>query len=110
MRLANGAITLFINDRLAVIDGLRKLRNWLLFLLVAFFKKNSLFSKDPITFMLSFISLFVRFILKPIILSKFGIIFLKVVADFTNLSSLSYENFLAKSCSLLTISYITINK
>ena len=43
------------------------------------------------------------------ILLQFDIIFLKVSADFTSLSSLSCGTLLAKSFTLLTISYIALS-
>ena len=63
MLLANGVRTFFIAVKLAVINGQRKLRNppfLLMILLVVSFKKIPLFSKDLITFVISFISLFVK--------------------------------------------------
>ena len=61
--LANGVSTFFINGNLAVINGLRKLRNissWLVIFLVVPFNKIHLFSKDLIIFIVVFISLFVN--------------------------------------------------
>ena len=51
-------------------NGLRKLRNlssWLVITLVVPFNKMPLFFKDLITFVISFISLFVRVIPEPVI-------------------------------------------
>ena len=59
--LANGVTTSFINGKSVVINGLRKLRNpasWLLTFLVVPFNKIPLFSKDLISFIVSFILLF----------------------------------------------------
>ena len=67
--LANGVSTFFINDKLAVINGLRKFKNppsWLVIFLVVSFNKIPLFSKDLITFIISFISLLVRVIPEPV--------------------------------------------
>ena len=68
MLLAYSVKTFFINGKLAVINGLRKLRNshfWLITFLIVPFNKYRLFSKDLITFMIPFISLYVSVI--PII-------------------------------------------
>ena len=68
MLLAYSVRTFFINGKLAVINGLRKLRNshfWLITFLIVPFNKYRLFSKDLITFMIPFISLYVSVI--PII-------------------------------------------
>ena len=68
MLLAYSVRTFFINGKLAVINGLRKLRNshfWLITFLIVSFNKYRLFSKDLITFMIPFISLHVSVI--PII-------------------------------------------
>ena len=58
-------IKLFINGKPALINGLRKFKNpssWLVFFLVVLFNEIAIFFKDSITFAISFISLFVRFI------------------------------------------------
>ena len=66
MLLANGVSTFFINGKPAAINGLRKLRNpWLVVFLVVPFNKIPLFSKDLISFIISFISLIVSVILQP---------------------------------------------
>ena len=68
--LANGVSTFFINDKLAVINGLRKFKNppsWLVIFLVVPFNKIPLFSKGVITFIISLILLFVRFIFEPVL-------------------------------------------
>ena len=62
--------TFFINVKAAVINDLRKLENppsSLVIFLVVHFNKISLFSNDLITFIISFISLFVRFFPEPLI-------------------------------------------
>ena len=68
--LANRVSTLFINGKPAIIDVLRKSINppsWLVVFVVVPFIKISVFSKDLITFTISFISLFVRVIPEPVI-------------------------------------------
>ena len=63
--LANGVITLYINDKPAVINEWIKWRNlpsWLVTFVVV-----PLFSKDLITFIISFIPLFVGVITGPVI-------------------------------------------
>ena len=67
--LANGISTLFINGKPAVINVLRKFNNPLSLLVIFVvipFNKIPLFSKDLITFIISFISLFVRVIPEPV--------------------------------------------
>ena len=62
---AIGVSTFFINGKAVVINGLRKLSDppsWLVIFLVVPFSKIPLFSKDLITFTISFISLFVNVI------------------------------------------------
>ena len=61
--LAIDESTHFINGKPAVINGLTKLRSshfWPVIFLVVTFSKIPLFSKDLFTFLISFISLFVR--------------------------------------------------
>ena len=61
--LARGVSKLFIYGKPAAINGLRKLRNpssWLVRFLVVPFSKFFLFSKDLITSIISFISMFVQ--------------------------------------------------
>ena len=68
--LANGVKTFFINGKQAVINGLRKLGKppfWLVIFLAVPFIKIPLFFKEFITFVISFISLFVRNISEPVI-------------------------------------------
>ena len=68
--LARGVSKLFINGKLAFINGLGNVKNslsWQVIFLVVPFNKIPLFSKDLITFAMSFISLFVRVIPKPVI-------------------------------------------
>ena len=63
--LGNGVNTFSINDKQAVINGLRKLTKppfWLVIFLVVPVNKSPLFSKDLFTFIMSFASLFVRVI------------------------------------------------
>ena len=60
----------FINGKLAVINGLRKLRNphsWLGIFIVVSFNKIPPFCKNFIIFIISFILLYVRVILEPVI-------------------------------------------
>ena len=74
-------ITLFINGKTAVINGWRKLRNlpsWQVIFVVVPFKKF-LFSEDLITFIISFISLFVRVITGHVIDEVPFLIFLPIV-------------------------------
>ena len=62
--IARGVSTLYINGKPAVINILRKLKNpppWTVIFLVVPFKKN-LFSKELITFIISFSKLFFRVI------------------------------------------------
>ena len=62
-----------MNGKPAVINGLRKFKNppsWLVIFLVVSFNKIPLFSKDFVTFIISFISLFIRVILVPKTLSE----------------------------------------
>ena len=68
--LARGVSKLFINGKLAFINGLGNVKNslsWQVIFLVVPFNKIPLFSKDLITFAMSFISVFVRVIPKPVI-------------------------------------------
>ena len=70
--LANGVSTYFINGKPTDINSLRKLRNppfWLLMILVLVvsFNKIPVFSKDLITFAISFTSLFVSVVPEPVI-------------------------------------------
>ena len=68
--LANDVSTFFINGKEVIINGPRKLENhpsWLLIFLVFLFNKISLISMELMTFMKSFISLFVSVSPKPII-------------------------------------------
>ena len=63
--IARGVSTLYINGKPAVINILRKLKNpppWTVIFLVVPFKKNLLFSKELITFIISFSKLFFRVI------------------------------------------------
>ena len=62
--LANGVRIILNAAKPAVINGLIKLRNPYSWLLI-FSGKIPLFSKDLVTFMISFISLFVSVILEP---------------------------------------------
>ena len=55
----------FIDDKAAVINGLRKFKNpplWLVMFLVIPFNKMPLFSKDLATFIICFMPVFVRVI------------------------------------------------
>ena len=57
--LVNGVSILLINYKPTITDGIRKFKNrpyWLAIFLVVPFDKISLFSRDLITFILSFIS------------------------------------------------------
>ena len=67
--LARCVSTLFINAKTAAINDLRKLRNsspLLVIFLVVRFNKIALFSKDLITFILTFVSLFATLIPEPL--------------------------------------------
>ena len=66
--LANSVSTFSICSKPAVTNGLKQLRNppsWQVTFLLAPFNKIPLFSKDFITFIISFISVFVRAIPEP---------------------------------------------
>ena len=66
MLLANGVSTFFINGKPTDINGLRKLKNllpWLVMFLAVSSKNMPLFSKDLITFII--FSLFVNVIPEP---------------------------------------------
>ena len=66
--LANGVITFFINGRPTFTNGARNLSNLpscIIILAVVSFNKIPRFSKDLITFIISFISLFVSVIPEP---------------------------------------------
>ena len=68
--LLNWVSTVFINVKPAVIYGLRKLRNppsWLAMFLVVPFNEIDLISKVLFTFIIFFVSLFVRAIPEPLI-------------------------------------------
>ena len=72
----------FINGKPAVIKDLRKLRNppsRLVIFVVVPFNKIPLFSTKLITFIISFISLFVRFITEPVIDEILLLIFLPII-------------------------------
>ena len=72
----------FINGKPAVINDLRKLRNppsRLVIFVVVPFNKIPLFSTKLITFIISFISLFVRFITEPVIDEILLLIFLPII-------------------------------
>ena len=67
----DGKKTVFINCKPAVVNGLRKVKSplsWLVIFLVVVLNKIPLFSKDLITFIICFISLFVvnRVIPEPV--------------------------------------------
>ena len=67
--LARCVSTLFINAKTAAINDLRKLRNsstLLVIFLVVRFNKIALFSKDLITFIWTFVSLFVTINPEPL--------------------------------------------
>ena len=69
-----GVSTIFINGKPAIINGLRKFKNppsWQVIFVVVSFIKIPLFSKDLITFIIYFISLFVRVIPEPLLNVKF---------------------------------------
>ena len=60
---------IFIYYEPTIIDGIRKFKNrpyWLLIFIVVSFNEIPLFSKDLITFIMSFISRFVRVIPEPV--------------------------------------------
>ena len=66
--LANVVSTFFINGKPAVINGLTKLRNpssWPVIFLIVPVNKIPLISKDLITFIITFISFFIRVIPVP---------------------------------------------
>ena len=68
--LTNDVRTYFIIGKPAEINGLWKFRNspsWLAIFLVVYFNKTPLFSKDLITFIISFVSLFLSAILEPLL-------------------------------------------
>ena len=72
----------FIDYKSTVIDSLRKLRNpssWLVIFIVVSSNKIPLFSKDSATFILSFVSLFVRVIHEPLIDEIPFLIFLPII-------------------------------
>ena len=67
--LANVVSTFFINGKPSVINGLRKLRNpssWPVVFLIVPVNKIPLISKELITFIITFISFFIRVISVPI--------------------------------------------
>ena len=69
-RLANGVSAVSTNGKTAVINGLRRFKNplsWLVIFLVVPFNKTSLFYKTLITFIIYFILLFVRVFPEPVI-------------------------------------------
>ena len=69
-----GVSAIFINGKPAIINGLRKFKNppsWQVIFVVVSFIKIPLFSKDLITFIIYFISLFVRVIPEPLLNVKF---------------------------------------
>ena len=79
--LAKVLSKLFINGETTVIDNLGKFRNppsWLVIFLVVPLNKIPLFSIDLITFITSFISLFVRVFPKPAIDENAFLIFLPI--------------------------------
>ena len=67
--LVNGVSARFIYYKPTIIDGIRKFKNrpyWLVIFLVISFNEIPLFSKDLISFIISFISCFVRVIAEPV--------------------------------------------
>ena len=70
MHVANGVSTVFIHDKPTEINGVKKFRNprsWLVIFLVLPFYNIPLFPKDLITFIISFISLFLSIKSEPLI-------------------------------------------
>ena len=70
MLLANGVSTFFINDKPTEINGVKNFRNppsWLVIFLVLPFYNIPPFPKDLITFIISFISLFLSIKAEPLI-------------------------------------------
>ena len=90
-RLANGMRIFFINGKRAIINGLKTLRNplsWMEIFLAVSFNKIYLFSKNLITFIISFTLFFLRVIPAPKNVSGSDIIFLK-----TSINLLVYWQF-----------------
>ena len=109
--LHGGVNTVFLNGKPAAVNGLRKLRNrpsWLVIFLVAPFNKIPLLSKDLITFITSFISLFVRVIPAPKTFLRSFEIYLEVLPVF--IMSLSDTFLLNKSSALLGILPATLEE
>ena len=80
--LANGVRTLSIYYKPTIIDGKRKFKNrlyWLAIFLVISFNEIPLLSKDLITFIISFISWFVRVIPEPLTDEILFLIFLSII-------------------------------
>ena len=74
--------TLFINYKPTIIDGIRKFGNrpyWLAVFLVVPFNEILLFSKDLITFIIFFLSSFIRVIPEPVTDELQLIIFLPII-------------------------------
>ena len=74
--------TLFIYYKRTIIDGKRKFKNclyWLAIFLVISFNEIPLLSKDLITFIISFISWFVRVIPEPLTDEILFLIFLSII-------------------------------
>ena len=81
--LDNHVSSFFINKKPAVISCFRKLENsvsWLVVFLVVSFYKIPLFSEDLITFIISFISLLVKFIPEPACFAIFPLNFSLIVS------------------------------
>ena len=88
---ATGVSILSINGKLAVINGPKEFKNlpsWLVTFLAAPFNKIPLFSKDLITFIISFTSSFVRVIPEPVIFSLLTYLFAYLENFFLDISVL----------------------
>ena len=87
--------TFFIYYKPNIIDGIRKFKNcpyWRALFLVVSFNEIPLFSKDLITFIISFISWFIRVIPEPVTNEIAFLIFLPImlIPASTSLSLFSY--------------------
>ena len=101
--LASERGTLFINGKLALINDLRKFRNppsWMVIFVVVPLNKIPLLSKDLITFITSFISLFVGVIPEP----------LPVIYYLLNLSICLFKKFFPKFLAISVPFLATLDK
>ena len=106
----NGNKTIFINGKPAVIIGLRLLRNspsWSVIYLLVSFYKFSLFSAGLVTFIISFISLFLKVIPERVTDETYFLIFLQIILSPISIRILQFNYLVSVLFNSFTYEFAT---